>query len=390
MQAHFIDLTDPAFSTRSQAVQAARDAAWYARTPYGLAVLRHREAGLLLRDRRLRQGSHAWPRHTGLTGPFAEFWTRSIIAREGPDHRRLRSVAQGALRPEAIEALRPEFSAIAHGLLDRIEAGMPERVEFMTAFAVPFAGQAICALLGLPLSDWPRVADDAATLGLAMGVDAGRHEAEVNAACVRLFGLADELIVRAGTQPEGFVPRLMAGAADAPGDELRDLIVISIFGGVDTTRSQLGLGMALFIDHPDQWQRLRADPARVPAAIEEMIRARPTTTWATREAVETFDFGGLTVKAGETVQILVHATARDPAVCADPAFDIGAERKMHFGFGGGAHHCLGALVARTDMAAALDAMVARIARFDHAGAPEFLPDSGNTSPVHLPLAIEFV
>ncbi len=387
----FLDLASIAFSTRSAAVRAARDKHWCARTPYGLAVLRHREVGALLRDRRLRQGSHAWPGTMGLEGSFAGFWTRSVISQEGQAHRQLRALAVPALAPEHIDALKPAFDEIAGSLADGLRGGTS--CEFQSAFASPFAGQAIAVLLGLPPSDWQTISHDASALGLAMGVDAKQHEATFNAACDRLMDLADDLVARArrGWDRASYIARLVS-RFDAAGlsnpQALRDLIVISIFGGVDTTRSQLGLGMALFVARPGQWQLLRADPSLVPNAIEEMIRTRPTTTWSTREAVEDFEFSGLTIRRGETLHMLVHASARDPAISPNDSFDITAPRRVHFGFGGGAHHCLGQYVARTDMASALTALSRVLSRFWFDCRPEWLPDSGNTSPVRLPLGYE--
>ncbi len=384
----YLDLADPAFSTRSQAVRDARAAHWGARTPYGLAVLRYREVGQLLRDRRLRQGSHAWPVTHGLTGPFAQFWRRSVIAHEGASHRRLRALAVPVLNEAFIERMRPAFDGIAADLC----AGMAERdaCEFQSAFAIPFAGQAICTLLGLPREDWAQISHDASDLGLAMGVECKRHEPVFDAACERLTALARDLVARArsGEDRDSYVAGLVARAdSDPETDEtaLLDMIVISIFGGVDTTRSQLGLGVSLFIDHPAQWAALRADLSRVPDAVEEIIRARPTTTWVTREAVEEFDFGGETIARGTVLHMLVHASARDPAVCDDPAFDITARRRRHFGFGGGAHHCIGHVMARTDIACALTALARRFETLAYDGTPQWQPDSGNTSAETLPI-----
>ncbi|MEM8792929.1 MAG: cytochrome P450 [Pseudomonadota bacterium] len=385
--APFLDLADPGFSTRSSEVHAARRKSWYARTPYGIAILRHREAGLLLRDRRLRQGSHAWPRVTGLEGSFARFWTNSVIAQEGARHKHLRGLFQRAIRPEHIAEMTPAFEEIASDLIDGF--GKRPEVEFMEAFATRFAGQAICTLLGLPRSDWRRVAEDASCLGLAMGIDAKRHEKAVNDATDRLFALAADLVDCAAEGQAGFVARLLAEGGDLQRDELLNLIVIAIFGGIDTTRAQLGLGMSLFAEHPEQWARLRRDPELIPAAIEETIRARPTTTWSTREALESFEFEGLQIGQGQTIHILSHATASDSRISETPGFDVEASRKMHFGFGGGAHHCLGASVARTDIAAALRVLTRRISAFSTAGAPAFLPETGNTSPVSLPLRLTY-
>ena len=387
---HFLDTASPAFSTRSDEVRAARAAHWCARTPYGVAVLSHREVGRLLRDRRLRQGSHSWPDRHGMTGAFADFWSRSVIGREGPQHKTLRRLANDALSPAFVESLAPQFDAAA----DRLAAALGLDIEFMADFASAFSGHAITALLSIDDDRWREVCSDASDLGLAMGVECKRHEARVNAACERLTALAAELAQRARTGGDdgGYVARLVQrfdAAEDVGETELLDMIVISIFGGVDTTRSLLGNAMTLFAAAPDQWARLRANPALAPATVEEAIRAYPTTTWATREALEDFEHEGVAIKRGETLHLFVHASARDPAICGDPHFDIEADRKAHFGFGGGAHHCLGHQMARTDMAAALRSLAQRIESFEISGEAEYLPDSGNTGPVRLPLRLTF-
>ncbi|MGV6847437.1 MAG: cytochrome P450 [Marinibacterium sp.] len=121
----------------------------------------------------------------------------------------------------------------------------------------------------------------------------------------------------------------------------------------------------------------------MPAAIDEVIRLRPTTTWATREALQEVSLDGVRFLPGDIVHVFVHASATDPATGYDGRFDIRARRKPHFGFGGGAHHCLGHFVARTDMAAALTVWLERWSSIRLAGSPRFLPDSGNTSPLEL-------
>ena len=112
----FLNLTDPSFSTKGPEITSARDDNWYAETPFGLAVLHYREVGLLLRDKRLRQGSYAWPDKNQLEGSFAEFWKRSIISREGKDHRVLRDLAIPSLSEDFIDSLIPQFDAAADTL----------------------------------------------------------------------------------------------------------------------------------------------------------------------------------------------------------------------------------------------------------------------------------
>ena len=383
-----LDLSDPGFSTRGAEVIAARGQHWCARTPYGLAVLRYRQVGQILRDRRFRQGSHNWPETVGISGSFAEFWKASVIGREGPAHQKLRALAVPALTEDYVLGLKPAFGRIAQDLCAELRA--TDRCEFQSAFCEPFAGQAITTLLGMERDRWPEVAHDAADLGLAMGVEASRHEARFNAACERLHRLADALVqrVRDGADDHSYVARMVAEYdrnGDCTRDELLNTIVMSIFGGVDTTRALLGLGLSLFIENPAQWQALRADASLIPAAVEEFIRARPTTTWATRQALEDVEMEGQVIPAGTVVHLLVHASARDPEVCADPAFDITAKRRRHFGFGGGAHHCIGHFVARTDIASALAALRETFHTVTYDGAPEWLPDSGNTGAHRLPI-----
>lgn len=385
----FLDFANPQFSTRSEEVKQARDAHWCARTPYGLAVLRYRETGMLLRDRRLRQGSHAWPEKHDLRGSFAEFWKRSVISREGEAHRRLRDICVPVLSDDFIAGLVPAFEQSAEDLC----TGIAQRggCDFQEDFAIPFAGQAICSLLGIETREWRSISHDASDLGLAMGVECKRHEPTFNAACERLTNLARDLVERArrGEDRDSYVAGLVArfDRSGLPEVDLLDLIVISIFGGVDTTRSQLGLGLSLFMDHPDQWAALRADPDLAPSAVEEIIRMRPTTTWVTREAIEDFRFGGVDIAEGTTLHLLAHASAFDPAICDHPDFDITIRRKRHFGFGGGAHHCIGHLVARTDIACALRVLSASFERIESDGPASWLPDSGNTAAVTLPVRV---
>lgn len=387
----FLDFTDPAFSTRGPEVLKAREQNWCAETPYGLAVLRWREVGQILRDRRFRQGSHNWPDTVGISGPFADFWRSSVIGREGDDHRKLRALAVPALSEDYVLSLKPTFEEIAEDLC--AELRRTDRCEFQSAFCEPFAGQAITTLLGMEREAWPLVAHNAADLGLAMGIEAPKHQDRFNAACETLFQLADELVARArkGSDTDSYIARMLAEFdrnGDCTHEELLNTVVISIFGGVDTTRALLGLGLSLFIENPGEWQKLRADASLVPNAIEEFIRARPTTTWATREAMEDVEMGGITIAKGTVLNLLVHASARDPDICDDAAFNISAKRHRHFGFGGGAHHCIGHFVARTDTAAALDALRRSFASVDYDGSPTWLPDSGNTGAEHLPIKYE--
>ena len=130
------------------------------------------------------------------------------------------------------------------------------------------------------------------------------------------------------------------------------MVVLAIFGGIDTTRNQLGLAMSVFVDNPEQWALLGQHPELARGAVEEVMRTRPTTTWVTREALEDITFKGVLIAKGTTVHLFAESAGTDPAAFPH-GLDITLERKSHYGFGAGPHHCLGHFIARADMAEAL-------------------------------------
>jgi cytochrome P450 len=390
-EAPFLDLADPAFSVQSDEVRAARAQSWYARTPYGLAVLRYDEVGKLMKDRRLRQGSWAWPAHNGVTsGPFAHWWSRALLNIEGEDHHRLRRLMNPAFSPKLITGLVPRFQALANELID---AFYPDgHCDFATQFAEPYAARVIAIMLGIDESEWKRIALWSNDIGLALGVTLKQDLARVEAALEGLYGYADQLIADRGANPrDDFVSRLVLAERDGEHlsrDELRVALVLLIFGGMDTTRNQLGLAMQTFMRYPDQWELLAQRPELGKAAVEEVMRVNPTVTWVTREALEDFDYQGLHISAGTTIHLLSESAGTDPRVIDGKPFDLLADRPTHFGFGGGVHHCLGHFVARSDMSEALPLLATRLKNPRIDGTATWLPLSGNTGPIHLPISFD--
>jgi cytochrome P450 len=388
----FFDVTDPAFSVSSAEVHRARENGWYARTRYGLAVLRYDQAAGLIRHPDVRQGSAAWPAHHGITsGPFAQWWSGWVLNKEGEDHQRLRRLLTPAFSRRLIEPMVPRFAALAGELAGSFAP--TGRCEFMAEFAEPYAARVIAIILGIPEQEWPTIAAESAAVGLAMGVRIREDLPRIEAALANLYAYADALIADRGSRPrDDFVTALVhvqAGGERLTATELRDTLVLLIFGGFDTTRNQLGLAMQAFIDHPRQWRLLADRPELGPAAVEEVMRISPTTTWVTREAVADFTFDGLEIRAGTTIHLFCESAGTDPRAFGDAGFDIAATgRPPHFGFGGGVHYCLGHLVARTDMSVALPLLARRLREPRVCGEAVWLPCSGNTGPARLPIAFD--
>jgi cytochrome P450 len=386
----FLRLSDPAFSIRSKEVREARERSWYARTPYGIAVLRYDDVGTLLRDKRLRQGSYAWPAHNNVTGVFADWWLRILLNRTGDDHARLRRLVNPAFAPKLIVPLQPRFAEIANDIVDEFAAR--GRCDFVAEFSEPYATRVICLLLGLDQSEWRRLAGNAADMGLALGVTFKRDVAKIDAGTSALFDYAHRVIEERRARPPGddFLSQLLQANEDKDtlsDQELYDMVVLAVFGGIDTTRNQLGLAMSMFIEHPDQWRLLAERPDLARNAVEEVMRVRPTVTWVTREANEDFVYRDLELKRGTTIHLFSESAGTDPRHFT-PGFDITAERKPHFGFGGGVHHCLGHFIARADMTEAMKVLPRRIRNPRLDKEPRFLPDSGNTGAVSLPIAFD--
>lgn len=388
--APFLELSDPAFSVRSVEVRNARAKSWYARTPYGLAVLRYEDVVFLLKDQRLRQGSYAWPMHNDATGSFADWWLRMLFNQEGEDHARLRRLATPAFSPKLLASLQPQFIALANGLIDTFSRR--GSCEFMSEFSEPYATRVLCMLLGLEHSEWRKLADIAARMGLAMGVTYRQDVKLINEETEKLFGFARQVISERKRSPPGddFISLLLQ-ANENKGllsyQELEDMIVLAVFGGIDTTRNQIGLAMSLFIENPSQWEMLAARPDLARQAVDEVMRVRPTTTWVTREALQNFHYKGLEIKKGTTIHMFAESAGTDPSVFPGE-FDISVKRLPHCGFGAGAHYCLGHFIARSDMTEALRLLAQRIRSPRYDGEPRWLPDSGNTGPLALPIKFE--
>lgn len=388
-EAPFLDVADPTLSLRGPEARAARARSWYARTPYGIAILRHAEMGKLLVHESLRQGSHNWPALNGVEeGLFARWWGTSILVTEGDDHWRLRRLVNPAFSPKVIATLMPEFERIATDLIDGFAEA--RACDFMHDFADPYASRILCLLLGLPESDAAEILRLSSTMGLALGVNFKANEAEIEAATQGLYAFIGAVLEERRARPgEDILSRMAAATEDGDRlseEELLNLAVMLAFAGVDTTRNQLGLGISMFADHPQQWEALAADPGLDMAAAQEVMRMRPTITWVTREAVEEFEFQGLTIPKGTVLHLYSESAGTDPAVFDDAPFDITARRARNYGFGGGIHHCLGHLVAKNDMAVAYRLLSQRLGPPRLTGSGEWLADSGNTGPISLPVA----
>lgn len=390
----YLDISDPGFAMNSEAVRNAREQSWYANTNYGVAVLRYEQVTELLKHPSLNQGSAKWPEHNGVhSGIFYDWWVKNLLVLEGEEHHRIRRLLNPAFAPRVAESLKPEFTAIATELIEQMKAkhAAGEQIDYVADFSEPFATRALCAMMGLDHKHWPFIADRANTVGFALSVSIKEDIERIDKAVHELYDFVDELIEQRKAEPGDDVVSRLVGFS-AHGDkltdaELRNALVIMLFGGMDTTRNQLGLILQTFMRNPEQWELLASDPETyTKPALEEALRVNPTTRWVTREANEDFEFRGLEIKKGTTVHLFTMASGTDPEAYPDPEIDLQAkDRKPHHTFGGGVHHCLGHYIARADMSVALPLLAQSITDVSCPGGDEWLPDSGNHGPLKLPI-----
>lgn len=389
LEVPYLDIASPDFSMQSERVRDAREQHWYARTNYGYAILRYREVSELLKSPSLNQGSAKWPEHNGVhSGLFYEWWSKNLLVLEGEEHHRIRRLLNPAFSPTMARKLEPAFAEIAEELI--AEMKQLEAVDFVRDFAEPFATRALCAMLDLPQTDWPFIAEHANSIGYALSITIKDDIERIDAAVQELYDYVDRLIEQRAAEPgEDLVSRLIKFTADGDklsDEELRNALVLMLFGGMDTTRNQLGLLVQTYMRNPDQWELLADRPDLARAALEEGLRVNPTTRWVTREANQDFEYNGLRIEQGTTVHLFTYTSGTDPRAYPDARVDIAAEdRPPHHTFGGGMHHCLGHYIARADMSVALPLLAQNFTDLACPGGDEWLPDSGNHGPVKLPM-----
>lgn len=246
---------------------------------------------------------------------------------------------------------------------------------------------------GLPPADYTTVGRWCrnTNLVLALGPDQSRV-AEVEEGLAGMYDYFETVIRERKAKPgdDLFSDILRAKQEDGALDdrELRTLIATLLVAGYQTTSHQLGHAMVAFAEHPEQWPLLREQPDLVTQAVEEVLRWCPTTTVvATKSAAEDFSVNGYPISKGTPVWLCAHSAQRDPLVFeGGDAFDITVRREASpLAFGGGAHYCLGAALARVELAEAFAALAARLGPPEVAGPITWRPSTGVSGPDLLPL-----
>jgi len=324
-----------------------------------LMALSHRACSAVLRNRAMgRIWSDVAP--AALFGAFNLLHRNSLLECEGPRHARLRALVSSAFARGHVERLRPAVVLLAGELVDGLAGHIADggTGDLVSELAEPLPVRVIAALLGAPASDhallagWSRAIVRMYEPDLDPGRDTAAEVASVEFAAYLRALAAD----RAARPRADLISDLVT--AQLSTDELVGTAVLLLMAGHEATVNVLANGVRALLDHPAQWRRLRVDRSLLPTAIEELVRFDSPLQLFERTVLVDTELAGVPVRAGQTVAALLGAAARDPQAFDEPdELDIGRCPNPHLGFGAGVHYCLGAPLARMEVAAALDALL---------------------------------
>jgi cytochrome P450 len=297
----------------------------------------------------------------GLPGPA---FARHMLNVDPPDHTRLRHLVASAFTVRRIEALRPRVQAIINELLDHIAEQPADRpVNLVASFAFPLPFTVICELLGVPKTDRGALGRELTTLlsPYSTPEEEVRAKAASDAAVAMLGALVDAKHHTPGDDLVSALLEAREGDERLTQQELLSTIFQLIVAGHDTTTSLIGNGLVCLLRHPEQLAQVRAEPERLAAVVEEILRYDAPVPHSTfRYTIEPVTVGSTTIPAGAQVIISLAAANRDHARYAEAeTFDVDRPYVRHLAFGHGIHFCLGAALARMEGQLALGALLHR-------------------------------
>ena len=282
--------------------------------------------------------------------------TTSILMLDDPDHARIRQPIAQALYAR-VAKFRPEVERIVGEALDDIDASGP--FDLMSAFCVRVPIDVIASILGVDharlaeFRDWSE--------GVIQGLNPFRNPeqtAHMERASAALNAYFAETIAARREEPQddliSDVTQLQKAGAQLSDNEVQINLSALLIGGNLTTTDLIGNGVRLLLLNPDELAKLKAEPSLINQVVEETLRYEPPVDSTARIASADMEVGGCPVKATQSLMFHLRAANRDPEAFDEPnKFDVSMKRKPHVAFGGGAHICIGAPLARLEAQVAL-------------------------------------
>lgn len=334
------------------------------------AVTRYHDIQAVLRNPAVFS---SWRGGALLPDPPPEFLDKlreGMLNRDPPDHTVLRGLVSRAFHPRRVSELEQRIAEQARRVIDQVRGA--GRCDFATEVAGEMPMFVICEILGVPRADREALyALTARMFGSELTDPAAALRDGIAAANdMRAYGAALGRQRRA-RPADDLVSELLSAEIDGhrlSDGEFEAFFMLLFNAGSDTTRSLLCYGLDLLLDHPALADQLRADPARLPAAIEEMLRYETPVIQFRRTAARDTELAGQRIAEGDKVVVFFPSANRDASVFHDPdRFDIARSPNPHVAFGFGIHYCIGAPLARLESRYVFGELLAKLHRLERAG-----------------------
>ena len=273
----------------------------------------------------------------------------TLLVKDPPDHRKLRSLVNMAFTPRAVARLSDRIAKMTQRLLDRVRAN--GEMDVVRDIAAPLPTWVICQMLGVPESDWDGIRSWAHLDGQA-GPGPMR----------RYFG---ELLEERRRSPRDDLVSALS-TAEIEGERLSERELVNfcsllLVAGQETTKNLIANFFLTLSDHPDDQARLAQEPALITTAIEEVLRYLPPVWFLMRRTTRDVDVAGVRIPADRLVMPWVASANRDSTQFPEPdRFDVGREPNRHLAFGHGVHFCVGAPLSRLEAGVALPMMLEQL------------------------------
>ncbi|BBC91917.1 cytochrome P450 [Streptomyces rochei] len=297
----------------------------------------------------------------------------ALLGQDDPEHQRQRRMMIPSFTLKRADGLRPAIQRIVDGLLDTmIEQGPP--ADLVPAFALPVPSMVICDVLGVPYADHEFFEEQSRRL--LRGPTAADSQGARDRLEEYLGGLVDAK-ARQSEPGDGVLDDLVHQQLSQGTLERADVVslaVILLVAGHETTANMISLGTFTLLQNPGRLAELRADPALLPAAVEELMRMLSIADGLARVALQDIEIDGTTIRAGEGVFFSTSVINRDPGQYEEPdALDFHRPTRHHVAFGFGIHQCLGQNLARAELEIALGTLLTRLPGLRLAAPAEKIP-----------------
>jgi cholest-4-en-3-one 26-monooxygenase len=312
-----------------------------------------------------------------------------MVYLDRPEHLDFRMLTMRRFTPASMRRLEADLQDLARRFVGEfVERARAEReLDLVSNLSVAVPLATICGLMGLPTDDWTDICRWTDLLFIPSLADAHAHPGETRHDVRRRLGqeyheYLDALIAdRRRRGPDGgddLASSLVHATVDGcplTDQQLHGYLTLLIGAGNETTRNAITGGVQALLEHPEERDRLAADPTGlVDTAIEELLRWTSPVVQFARTAVTDYELAGTTIRAGDTVGLWYPSANRDERQFAEPyRLDLSRRPNYHLAFGHGAHFCLGANLARWELRAVFRELAPHLRHLELAGPPERLP-----------------